>query len=192
MTDEAEAEDEDDLQALRSLRPDRVLADDDPADPSLLARAREALRAAGGSGAATAAWQRTPAVYPRLAYRDEVAAIEFLVRAFGFRERREARMEHPTGTLAWLEIGDGVVMVGRAGADRHGLHSPSDLEGTTTMMNVRVADVDAHHARAKAEGAVIVSDLADMFWGERRYEAADLEGHRWHFTSPIGPDGDRP
>jgi uncharacterized glyoxalase superfamily protein PhnB len=20
-----------------------------------------------------------------------------------------------------------------------------------------------------------------MFWGDRRYEALDLEGHRWHF-----------
>ena len=25
---------------------------------------------------------------------------------------------------AWLEIGDGVVMIGRDGEERHGLHSP--------------------------------------------------------------------
>ncbi len=65
-------------------------------------------------------------IYPRLAYRNEVAALEFLTRAFGLTERREARMEHPEGMLAWLEIGDGVVMIGRAGEDHHGLYSPLD------------------------------------------------------------------
>jgi uncharacterized glyoxalase superfamily protein PhnB len=24
-------------------------------------------------------------------------------------------------------------------------------------------------------------ELDDAFYGERRYEATDLEGHRWHF-----------
>ena len=40
----------------------------------------------------------TPDVYPRLAYRDELAAIDQLVRVFQFVENREARMEfngHP-------------------------------------------------------------------------------------------------
>ncbi len=33
--------------------------------------------------------------------------------------------------LAWLEIGDGVVMIGRAGPERHGLHSPLDAGAPT-------------------------------------------------------------
>ena len=24
-----------------------------------------------------------------------------------------------------------------------------------------------------------------MFWGDRRYEALDLEGHRWHFAERL-------
>jgi PhnB protein len=127
----------------------------------------------------------TPSMYPRLAYRDEVAAIEFLTRAFGFRERREARMEHPEGTLAWLEVGDGVVMVGRAGPELHNLHSPLETGKTTAMINVYVDDVDGHHGRAVAGGARIVMDLEDMFWGDRRYEALDPEGHRWHFAERL-------
>jgi RNA polymerase sigma-70 factor (ECF subfamily) len=50
------------------------------------------------------AW-RPPAIYPRLGYLDEHAALEFLTRAFGFRERREARMGGETPAekmLAWL------------------------------------------------------------------------------------------
>jgi hypothetical protein len=37
---------------------------------------------------ATAPERRLPSIYPRLAYQDEVAALDFLTRAFGLRERR--------------------------------------------------------------------------------------------------------
>ena len=129
--------------------------------------------------------RRTPSIYPRLAYRDEVAALDFLTRAFGLVERRESRMEQPGGMLAWLEIGDGVVMIGRAGEERHGLFSPLDAGAPTAAVNVYVHDVDAHYHRAESEGAQIVTPLEDMFWGDRRYEALDLEGHRWHFAERL-------
>jgi uncharacterized glyoxalase superfamily protein PhnB len=174
----------DDLDPLRRLRPDRVLPDDPP-DPEVLAREKARLLAAIAGGDQPPNRSRNPSIYPRLAYRDEVAALEFLTRAFGLVERREARMEHPDGTLAWLEVGDGVVMIGRAGEDRHGLHSPLDAGLITAMVNVYVPDVDAHYARARAEGARIVMELEDMFWGDRRYEALDLEGHRWHFAARL-------
>jgi PhnB protein len=168
----------DDLEALRGLRPDR-LQPDDPIDPEVLARERDRFLSAIGEPVARNA---TPSIYPRLAYEDERAALEFLTRAFAFRERREARKEDPQGMLAWLEAGDGVVMIGRAGRQRHDLHSPRETGQTTTMVNVYVDDVDAHHARAVAEGARIAMDVEDMFWGDRRYEALDPEGHRWHFA----------
>jgi len=140
-------------------------------------------RGAGEAGAAV--HRRTPSIYPRLAYRDEAAALEFLTRAFGLVERRESRMEHPDGMLAWLELGDGVVMIGRAGEERHGLHSPLDAGASTALVNAYVHDIDAHYRRASAEGARIVTPLEDMFWGDRRYEALDLEGHRWHFAERM-------
>jgi PhnB protein len=92
--------------------------------------------------------------------------------------------------LAWLEIGDGVVMIGRAGEERHGLFSPLDVGAPTAAVNVYVHDIDTHYHRAESEGAQIVTPLEDMFWGDRRYEALDLEGHRWHFAErlpEIGP-----
>lgn len=53
------------------------------------------------------------------------------------------------------------------------------------MVNVYVHDIDAHYRRAESEGAQIVMPLEDMFWGDRRYEALDLEGHRWHFAERL-------
>jgi uncharacterized glyoxalase superfamily protein PhnB len=181
----------DDLEPLRRSRPDRLLPDDPP-DPEILAREKARLMSAitGPDGAVE--HRRAPSIYPRLAYRDEVAALDFLIRAFGLVERRESRMEHPEGMLAWLEIGDGVVMIGRAGEERHGLHSPLEVGAPTALVNVYVHDIDTHYRRAESEGARIVTPLEDMFWGDRRYEALDLEGHRWHFAERVSEIRARP
>ena len=51
--------------------------------------------------------------------------------------------------------------------------------------SVYVDDVDAHYQRALAAGARIANGLRDQFWGDRTYEALDLEGHRWRFHQRI-------
>jgi uncharacterized glyoxalase superfamily protein PhnB len=124
---------------------------------------------------------RTPGIYPRLAYNDERAALDYLVRVFGLTEIREARMEHGDNVLAWLRLGTGMVMIGHANHDIHRIYSPKEVGNTTAMVNVYVHDIDAHYAHAVAEGADITMEIDDAFFGERRYEATDLEGHRWHF-----------
>ena len=101
---------------------------------------------------------------------------------FQLAEIREARTETDDSMLAWLRVGDGVVMIGHANAEIHRIHSPRTIGNTTVQMMVYVHDVDAHYAHAVAEGADITMEIEDAFYGERRYEATDLEGHRWHFA----------
>ncbi len=181
----------DDLEPIRRSRPDRLLPDDPP-DPEVLARGKARLMSAITGPDDATVHRLTPSIYPRLAYRDEVAALEFLTRVFGLVERREARMELPDGMLAWLEIGNGVVMIGRGGEERHGLRSPLEIGAPTAMVNVYVHDIDTHYQKAESEGAQIVMPLEDMFWGDRRYEAVDLEGHRWHFAERMTEVRGRP
>jgi uncharacterized glyoxalase superfamily protein PhnB len=171
----------DDFDPLRRLRPDR-LEPDDPADPAVLARTKEHFMSTIDQEHEQSVLLTTPDVYPRLAYRDELAAVEYLTRVFQFVEHREARTEHDGKYLCWLRTGTGVVMLGRANVDVHRIHSPLDAGLTTVMLNVYVHDVDAHYERAVGEGADITMTLEDAFYGERRYEATDLEGHRWHFA----------
>jgi RNA polymerase sigma-70 factor (ECF subfamily) len=174
-----------------ALRPDRVLPVDE-GDPGLFKREKERLMSTiEPTTSQTEAWRHIAGMYPRLTYTDEVAALEFLTRVFQFSERREARMgdgdvEH--GMLAWLEFGDGVIMIGRAtdaARDVHHLYSPAEAGHATVMINVSVKDIDAHYEHARAEGATITMPLEDAFYGYRRYEADDLEGHRWHFQEPL-------
>jgi uncharacterized glyoxalase superfamily protein PhnB len=176
----------DDLDRLRRLRPDEILPADPP-DPEVLSAERTRLLT-NITGVPSKGSVRLPSIYPRLAYRDERAALEFLVRVFGLVERREARQDHPDGMLAWLELGSGVVMIGRAGPQRHGLVSPADAVAPTAMVNAYVDDVDAHHQRAVREGARVLNEPEDMLWGDRRYEVLDLDGHRWHFAERRPPE----
>ena len=162
---------------------------DHPNDPWALAQERERLMSViDHTGKVTDRDWKPPAIYPRLAYRDELAAIDFLTRAFGFVERREARMDgdETWGTLAWLEHRDGVVMIGRTEHEVHQIVSPLDTGGQPTcILNIAVENVDAHYERAQAEGARVVMEINDAFYGYRRYEALDPEGNRWHFTEPL-------
>lgn len=142
----------------------------------------------GSTGSTPAPPQHRTRMYPRLAYRNELAALEYLTRVFGFTERREARMGKGTEDdhmLAWLEFGDGLVMIGHSSEDFHQIYSPADLGHTTTMINVDLFDIDNHYAHAVAEGATVTMELQDAYYGSRRYEATDLEGHRWHFDESF-------
>jgi len=170
----------DDLDPIRRLRPDRI-EPDDPGDPVVFSRAKEQLMSTIGQDHPQSEVITTPDIYPRLAYRDELAAVDYLTRVFQFVESREARMEFDGKYLCWMRVGTGVVMLGRANPEIHRIHSPLEAGLTTVMMNVYIHDIDAHYAHALAEGATVTMELDDAFYGERRYEATDLEGHRWHF-----------
>jgi uncharacterized glyoxalase superfamily protein PhnB len=48
-----------------------------------------------------------------------------------------------------------------------------------------VDDVDAHCARARAAGAIVLNEPEDQPYGTRTYRVLDPEGHRWIFGSPL-------
>lgn len=123
-------------------------------------------------------------VTPLLTYAEAPAAIEFLRDAFGFCVRERLDMEDGRVGHAELELEGGVVMLASLWPDM-GFASPRELPGVHGQTYCYVDDVDAHHARAKAAGATILSEPADQFYGSRIYRAVDLEGHRWVFATQV-------
>lgn len=123
-----------------------------------------------------------PRVTPYLYYRDVSAAIAWLTRAFGFRER--SRMPGPDGGVmhAEMEIADGLIMMGCPSPD---YKNPKTLGGATQSLYVYVDDVDAHFRRAKESGARIREEPADQRYGDRRYACEDPEGHAWYFAKRV-------
>jgi PhnB protein len=132
----------------------------------------------------------TQSVVPMLAYADGPAAMDWLIRVFGFRER--TRLLDAGGRLAHGELsaGDGLVMLASPSPDyegprQHRQHCErakrwSEVPWIIDGVLVLVDDVAAHFAQAQREGAHILSPL-EPGPPAARYRAEDVEGHRWMF-----------
>lgn len=108
-------------------------------------------------------------VIPEIGYPDIGAAIPWLTDAFGFTLRLRIG-DH----RAQMNVGDGAVVL-----------TESTNSACISSVLIRVDDVDSHHDRARAHGAVIVQPPADHLYGERQYTATDPAGHRWTFSQSI-------
>ena len=121
-------------------------------------------------------------VTPYLLYEDVAAAIEWLSRAFGFEEQLRFADDDGTVTHAELALGDGVVYLGHPGPD---YRSPKRVGTSSHLVHVYVDDVEAHYARAVEARAAVLGELQDTAYGDRRYDAEDLEGQRWSFAQRM-------
>jgi uncharacterized glyoxalase superfamily protein PhnB len=131
-----------------------------------------------------------PAVIPMIAYEHGPEAMDWLAKAFGFREI--ARMLGENGRLSHgeMETGGGMIMLATPsphylGPKRHREECEaaarwSEVPYIVDGVLVYVDDIDAHFARAKAAGATILSPVEQGGEG-KRYRAEDIEGHRWMF-----------
>ena len=125
---------------------------------------------------------RPPQIIPYLFYRDVGAALDFLSRAFGFKE--EMRHATPSGGMHGEASFQGqLVMLGQGGGE-HSLTTPKAAGGATMGVFIYLDDVDRHYEVAKAAGAEIVHAPKDAPYG-RNYWANDPEGHPWFFTKPA-------
>jgi len=142
------------------------------------------------SGKKSAATGNASSVIPMISYEDGIAALEWLGAAFGFRET--ARMTTPDGRLSHgeMETGAGSIMLASPTPDyrspkRHRevceqARKWSSVPWIIDGVLVIVDDLDRHLARARAAGALILSEIEEGPPG-RRYRAEDFEGHRWFF-----------
>ena len=131
-----------------------------------------------------------PPVIPMIAYEDGPSAMDWLSRAFGFRER--ARMLGEGGRLSHgeMQAGEGLIMLATPSPHYQGpRHHRQECESARLWQEVPyivdgvlvyVDDIDSHFAQATAAGATILSPLEQSGEG-KRYRAEDLEGHRWMF-----------
>ena len=131
-----------------------------------------------------------PAVIPMIAYENGPAAMDWLARVFGFRERM--RMTAPDGRLSHgeMETGGGLIMLATPSPHYHGpkrhreecepARRWSEVSYIIDGVLVYVDDVTAHFEGAKDAGATILSELEEGTEG-KRYRVEDLEGHRWMF-----------
>ena len=119
-----------------------------------------------------------------LAVEDASKAIDFYKEAFGAEET--IRMPGPDGSVAHaeLQIGDSKLMLSDP-FPQSNVRPPSERGGPTASIFMYVDDVDATFEQAQRAGATVVSDLEDMFWGDRFGTLADPFGQVWSIATHI-------
>ena len=127
-----------------------------------------------------------PTISPVLRYQDGPAAIDWLVRAFGFQ--KHSVHTTPDGAIAHADL--------RFGTERDRgelrqrvapctVHGRSFDKGSTYASTIPTRITIA---RTRA-GAEIVIPLKDMDYGSRDFSMRDLDGHLWGFgTYNMGAD----
>jgi PhnB protein len=134
-------------------------------------------------------------VFPMIAYENAADAMNWLVRAFGFVEKKRLTDKEGRVVHGELELSGSIVMVATPTPDYQGpkrhaeaceqaqrwLKVPWVIDGVL----VYVDDIDMHFKNAQAHGALILSPVENGGVG-RLYRAADLEGHRWMFIQGKG------
>ena len=115
-----------------------------------------------------------PRVCPVLSYSDPIAAARWLIDVFGLEGRAPEAGKLPPDFPMPFSLCGGVVIVLGTGS------VPTRGQTPDHMVYAYVDDLDAHFARAREGGAVIVREIAT--YGDRTYVAEDLEGHRWTFA----------
>jgi uncharacterized glyoxalase superfamily protein PhnB len=124
------------------------------------------------------------AVIPALRYRDALAAIDWLTRAFGFEKQAVYMGPGNTVAHAQLTFGNGMIMLGSIdNSSQYGklIAQPGEIGHRETQSPYLVVpDADAIYATAKAAGATMLLDIKDMDYGGRAFTCSDLEGHIWN------------
>ena len=126
-----------------------------------------------------------------LSFEDAGKAADWLVKAFGLSELSRYADDDGRVTHVVMALDDAQIHVGwpgpaYVGPRRHAetceqarrwRESPYIVDGVLA----HVDDVDAHHARAVAAGAVVLTPPGEG-GGGHQYRVEDLEGHRWMFA----------
>ena len=132
------------------------------------------------------------AITPVVFYRDPMAALRWLEKAFGFETSLLVTDEAGNVGHAEMSYQGGHIGIGAewGAAELIGparMRSPASLEGQgTQFIRISMASgLDEHCAKAETAGARITQRPADQFYGARVYRALDPEGHVWNFDMDI-------
>lgn len=121
---------------------------------------------------------------PQLFIRPGVRDISFYEKAFGAFVLRRFEDDDKSIHVAELSI-DGALFHIHEEKISAGQLNPESINGTTTLIGLFVADVDAVMNRAIEAGAVVVSPAQSYGYGYRQGQIKDPFGHVWMIEMTI-------
>ncbi len=129
--------------------------------------------------------------------RDVQKVFDYLTNVLGFTP--EFRVRDPAGgakfaSVCWGPLGNGPRLVlGDIHEALHGAYDHGEFGkqmenhplGTGVVLYFYVDDVDEHHKRILAKGAMIDEPPTNQFWGDRTISVLTPEGYYMTFAKPI-------
>jgi uncharacterized glyoxalase superfamily protein PhnB len=122
---------------------------------------------------------------PSVVYQDPKAAMRWLQDAFGFDAALYIEGEDGGFIHCQMRYGGALISIGQEWDED--FKSPLKVGGKNTQLTtINIdTDIDAHCERARAAGAVIVTEPNTQFYGDRVYRCRDLEGHNWSISQTV-------
>ncbi len=115
-------------------------------------------------------------VTPWIISRDTAQLLDFVKEAFGAEEI--ARVDGEDGTIGHAEfrIGDSVVMT---------FDAKEEWPDTPSFLRLYVEDGDGVYRRALEAGATSVTEMTDLFFGDRVGRVRDPQGNLWWIQTRL-------
>ena len=130
------------------------------------------------------------AIVPHLVVSDAAAAAEFYERAFSAKVLYRSPSPSGQGEHIHLKVWSALIQISTEEVDYRRsklqgplLASPSTLQASTCVFQVRVPDVDKAYERAINQGGLPAMPPTDMFWGDRYGWIRDPFGHMWALST---------
>jgi PhnB protein len=115
-------------------------------------------------------------VTPWSVSRDTARLLDFVARGFGAEELARVPLEDGTIGHAEFRIGDSIVMA---------FDARPQWPDTPALLRLYVVDGDAVHRRAVEAGATSVTEMTELFFGDRVGRVRDPLGNLWWIQSRI-------
>ena len=115
-------------------------------------------------------------VTPWIVSRDTARLLDFVARAFGAEELARVELEDGSIGHAEFRVGDSIVMA---------FDARPQWPDTPALLRLYVEDADAVHRQAVEAGATSVTEMTELFFGDRVGRVRDPLGNLWWIQSRI-------
>jgi len=117
-----------------------------------------------------------PRVSPYLVVKNVEETMSFIQYVFEGKVREKMVMPDGSVNHGEMNIGDSVIMMGKASEDYPPLNA---------MLYIYIEDTDKAYKKAIEKGAVSVMEPADQFYGDRNAGVKDKDGISWWMATHV-------
>jgi len=119
---------------------------------------------------------------PYLSVTDAKKAVDYYSTVFDIEPTLLLNMPDGRVMHGEFKIGGARFFFSEELPEHGGTPSPKSLGATSVAIHLYVDDCDAMVAKMAANGAEVLMEPVDMFWGERFARVRDPFGHEWGIT----------